>query len=352
MLDEQMWQAVQARDAAADGLFVLAVRTTGIYCRPTCPSRMPKRENVRFFPVPEAARQAGFRACKRCHPDDVAAPDPDLTRVREVCAYIESMLDGAEVRAPTLAEMAAHVGLSPHHLQRRFKRAMGVSPAQFADAVRLGRLKSGLKAGEDVTGALYEAGYGAPSRLYERAPGELGMTPASYARGGKGAEMRFAIAASPLDRLLVAATATGIAFLAFGDDDAALEAELRAEFPLAEIARDDAVLGAWVAAVVSLLEGAMPHAGLPLDVRATAFQRRVWTELMKIPAGATRTYSEIAQRLGKPGAQRAVGRACATNPVSLLIPCHRAIREDGGLGGYRWGLDRKQTLIAAERARV
>jgi AraC family transcriptional regulator of adaptative response/methylated-DNA-[protein]-cysteine methyltransferase len=347
-----MWQAVLDRDQAADGRFVLAVRTTGIYCRPTCPSRMPKRENVQFFAVPEAARQAGFRACKRCRPDDAEAPEPNLARVREVCAYIEHRLEDGECGPPTLAEMAGHVGLSPHHLQRRFKQLMGVSPAQYTDAVRLDRLKAGLKAGEDVTGALYGAGYGAPSRLYERAPGELGMTPASYARGGKGAAMRFAIVDSPLGRLLVAATATGISFLAFGDDDAALEAELRDEFPLAEIERDEEVLGAWTAAVLAHLEGAAPHVGLPLDVRATAFQRRVWSELLKIPVGATLTYSQIAGRLGKPKAQRAVGRACATNPVSLLIPCHRAIREDGGLGGYRWGLDRKQRLIESERARA
>ena len=211
-----------------------------------------------------------------------------------------------------------------------------------------GRLKSLLKAGDDVTGALYEAGYGAASRLYERAPGELGMTPASYARGGKGARMAFAIAASPLGQLLVAATERGIAFLALGDADAALEAELRAEFPQAEIHRDDVVLGDWVDQVIRHLEGDLPHLDLPLDVRATAFQRRVWAELLKIPAGTTRTYSEIAGRLGNPKAQRAVGRACATNPVSIAIPCHRAIREDGGLGGYRWGLERKRALLDAE----
>ncbi len=352
MTDDQMWQAVMARDNGAVGDFVYAVETTGIYCRPSCSSRRPRRQNVHFFPLPEIARQAGFRACKRCLPDTAPASDPELARIREICSFIEARLEDGLDGPPTLADIAEHVGISPHHLQRRFKRLLGVSPAQYADALRLGRLKSLLKAGDDVTGALYEAGYGAASRLYERAPGELGMTPASYARGGKGARMAFAIAASPLGQLLVAATERGIAFLALGDADAALEAELRAEFPQAEIHRDDVVLGDWVDQVIRHLEGDLPHLELPLDVRATAFQRRVWAELLKIPAGTTRTYSEIAGRLGNPKAQRAVGRACATNPVSIAIPCHRAIREDGGLGGYRWGLQRKRALLDAEEIRA
>jgi len=352
MTDDQMWQAVLGRDEAAAGNFVYAVETTGVYCRPGCASRRPKRENVRFFPIPEAARRAGFRACKRCRPDQAPAGEPDLARVREVCAFIERRLEDGVDGPPTLAEIAGHVGQSPHHLQRRFKRLMGVSPAQYADALRLGRLKQRLKAGDEVTGALYEAGYGASSRLYERAPAELGMTPASYARGGKGARMAFTVAASPLGRLLVAATERGVSFLALGDDERKLENELRAEFPEAEIRRDDAVLGDWVARVVGHLEGRLPHLDLPLDVRATAFQRRVWAELVRIPQGVTRSYGEIAARLGKPKARRAVGRACATNPVSIAIPCHRAVREDGGLGGYRWGLARKRALLEAEAARA
>jgi AraC family transcriptional regulator, regulatory protein of adaptative response / methylated-DNA-[protein]-cysteine methyltransferase len=352
MTDDQKWQAVLTRDGLAAGRFVYAVASTGVYCRPGCPSRRPRRDNVQFFSLPEQAAQAGYRACKRCHPERQAASDPELARVREVCTFIQERLEEGFDGPPTLEEIAARVGQSPHHLQRRFKRLMGVSPAQYADALRLGRLKGRLKAGDEVTGALYEAGYGASSRLYERAPAELGMTPASYARGGKGASIAFSTAASPLGRLLVAATARGIAFLALGDDDAGLESRLHDEFPEAEVRRDDAVLGSWLGQVLRHLEGELPHLALPLDVRATAFQRRVWAELVKIPAGATASYGEIAGRLGQPKAQRAVARACASNPVAVVVPCHRVVREDGGLGGYRWGLERKRHLLEAEAARA
>ena len=352
MTDDQMWQAVLTRDGQAAGRFVYAVATTGVYCRPGCPSRRPRRDNVHFFALPAQAARAGYRACKRCRPDAEAPSDPELARVREACAFILERLEEGCDGPPTLEEIAARVGQSPHHLQRRFKRLMGVSPAQYADALRLGRLKGRLKAGDEVTGALYEAGYGASSRLYERAPAELGMTPASYARGGKGARIAFAIAASPLGRLLVAATARGVSFLALGDDDEELEAKLRDEFPEAEVDRDDEVLGDWLGQVLRHLEGELPHLALPLDVRATAFQRRVWAELVRIPAGATASYGKIAGRLGRPKAQRAVARACASNPVAIVVPCHRVVREDGGLGGYRWGLERKRALLKTEAARA
>ena len=352
MRTEDMWQATQARDRRAAGTFIIAVKTTGIYCRPGCPSRTPKRENVDFYPTPEAARLAGFRACKRCDPDTAKPTDPHVETARRVCALIETALDEGLDGTPGLADLGAALGVSPHHLQKSFKRVMGLSPSGYADALRLARLKDRLKAGEAVTGAVYEAGYGASSRVYERAPGELGMTPASYAKGGAGAAMAFAVADSPLGLLLVAATTRGVAFIALGDDARALEAELRAEYPRATMRRDDAVLGAWTDAVVAHLSGRMPPLELPLDVRWTAFQRRVWEELTRIPAGETRSYSEIAQHLGLPKGQRAVGRACANNPVAIAIPCHRAIREDGGLGGYRWGLDRKRRLLAEERARA
>ena len=349
MTDQSRWQAVQGRDGAADGRFVYAVTSTGIYCRPTCASRRPLRRNVRFFDLPEAAEQEGFRACKRCRPTESPSPDITVQRVREICRFIDQELDQGADGSPSLAAIAAKVGGSPHHLQRTFKRLMGVTPAQYGDARRLARLRQGLKQGESVTNAMYDAGYGAASRLYERANGQLGMTPASYAKGGKGARIGYSITDSPLGRLMVAATTQGVCFLSLGDDGH-LIAELGREYPLADIVADEIVLGEWVRTVVAYLEGAIPHPNLPLDVQGTAFQRRVWRELMQIPAGMTRTYSEMAERIsGNPMARRAVARGCATNPVSLIIPCHRVIRGDGGLGGYRWGLDRKRALLAAER---
>ena len=352
MHTEDMWQATENRDKSTPGAFIIGVKTTGIYCRPGCPSRIPKRENVDFYATPEAARLAGFRACKRCDPDTSKPSNPHVETARRVCALIEAALDEGREGAPGLKALGEAVGVSPHHLQKSFKRVMGVSPAAYGDALRLARLKDRLRAGEEVTGAVYEAGYGASSRVYERAPGELGMTPATYAKGRAGAEMAFTVQPSVLGLVMVAATAKGVSFIALGDDAGALEAELAAEFPEAVIHRDDVVLGAWTDTVIAHLAGRMPHLELPLDVRFTAFQRRVWEELMRIPLGETRTYSEIAGRLGLARGQRAVGRACATNPVSIAIPCHRAIREDGGLGGYRWGLDRKRKLLAEEKARA
>lgn len=351
MTDQSRWQAVQGRDDAADGSFVYAVTSTGIYCRPTCAARRPLRRNVRFFDLPEAAEQEGFRPCKRCRPAESVSRDGQVRKVRHICRFIDAELEMGAEGSPSLAAIAEQVGGSPHHLQRTFKRLMGVTPAQYGDARRLLRLKAGLKQGESVTNALYDAGYGAASRLYERSNGQLGMTPASYAKGGRGGRMGYAITPSPLGRLLVAATEQGVCFLSLGEDEH-LIAELHREYPLAEIAADEIVLGEWVRTVVDYLEGAIPHPHLPLDVRGTAFQRRVWQELMQIPAGVTRTYSELAQTIsGKASARRAVARGCATNPVSLVIPCHRVIRGDGGLGGYRWGLERKRALIAAERKR-
>ncbi|MEQ9642578.1 MAG: methylated-DNA--[protein]-cysteine S-methyltransferase [Alphaproteobacteria bacterium] len=271
-----------------------------------------------------------------------------VATVRKICAFIEARLDDGLDGPPSLREIADHVGGSPHHLQRTFRKLMGVSPAEYADAERLKRLKSLLKDGDSVTGAMYEAGYGAASRLYERAPGQLGMTPATYAKGGKGARIGYTIVGSPLGKLLVAATERGICFISLGDTKTELRAALDREFPEAAIEADESVLPEWVDAVVGYLSGELPHLELPLDVRATAFQRRVWAELIRIPRGVTRSYSEIAEALGEPKARRAVARACATNPVPLLIPCHRVIRSDGELGGYRWGLQRKQALLETE----
>lgn len=277
------------------------------------------------------------------------AGERQIALVREACA----MIDGNEGERMTLAEIAGALDVSPWHLQRLFKRTMGVSPRDYHDARRSAAFREQLKQGESIAQATYGAGYGSSSRVYERAERLLGMTPASYAKGGKGAEIAYDVVASPLGRLLVAATAKGLCFLSLGNDDDALVAELEQEFPKAEsITRDRHSIAQSVAVVIDFLEGKTPNAELPLDVQATAFQRRVWQELIAIPCGETRSYSEIAENLGVPKGQRAVGRACATNPVSLVIPCHRALRENGELGGYRWGLDRKAVLLTKEAERA
>jgi AraC family transcriptional regulator, regulatory protein of adaptative response / methylated-DNA-[protein]-cysteine methyltransferase len=346
MHEENYWQAVLARDSRSNGTFVYAVRSTGIYCNPSCPSRRPQRDQVIFFPMPEAAEQAGFRPCRRCRPDETAKPESQVELVRSACRYIEQHLNST----PSLASLSAQVHLSPYHLQRVFKRIMGITPRQYAEACRLGRLKAQLKDGEPVTRALYDVGYGSSSSLYERAPFQLGMTPTTYRRGGPGMQINYTIVDCTLGRLLVAATAKGICAVSLGDNDTVLETALFSEYPAAEITRDgdEVGLSQWVNALMSYLKGQQPHIDLPLDVRATAFQWRVWQELQAIPYGSTRSYSQIAQALGRPSATRAVARACATNPVSLVIPCHRVVREDGTLGGYRWGLERKQQLLAQE----
>jgi AraC family transcriptional regulator, regulatory protein of adaptative response / methylated-DNA-[protein]-cysteine methyltransferase len=271
--------------------------------------------------------------------------DSHVELVGRTCRYIETHLESAL----TLAALGAQVGVSPFHLQRIFKQIVGITPRQYADACRLGVLKSRLKERRTVTMAMLEAGYGSSSRLYERASSQLGMTPSTYRRGGPATNIRFTVADCPLGRLLLAGTERGICAVYLGDDDDKLGAELRAEFPAAEVERDDAGLGGWVKEIVNHLQGRQPHLDLPLDVRATAFQWRVWQELLAIPYGSTRSYSDIARALGQPKAVRAVARACATNPASLVIPCHRVVREDGSLGGYRWGLDRKQALLDQEK---
>jgi AraC family transcriptional regulator of adaptative response/methylated-DNA-[protein]-cysteine methyltransferase len=344
------WRAVLARDAGMDGRFVFAVSSTGIYCRPSCPSRHPKRFRVRFFATPVEARAEGYRACKRCRPDQPGAAEPALAAVRRACAFLDRRAADAVEGVPALDEIARAAGLSPHHLHRQFKRLIGVTPRQYWDQRRLGRVKIGLARGEGVAAALYDAGYGSSSRLYEASNARLGMTPATYARGAKGQRIDYAIVTSPLGRLMVAATARGICFVALGADDRTLRDELAAEFPGADLAVDDGRLGTWVAAILRHLKGREPHLDLPVDVRATAFQRRVWDELARVPYGKTTTYAAIARRLGQPNAQRAVGSACGANPVALVVPCHRALRGDGSLGGYRWGLERKEKLIARERS--
>lgn len=341
------WQRVLARDSRSDGAFVYAVRSTGIYCRPSCASRRPRREQVVFFSLPTTAERAGFRPCRRCRPEQVKPLDPQVEMVRRACLD----LDAHPGETVTLATLAAHVGASPFHLQRTFKRVMGISPREYQDARRMERFKKELKENRNVTYALYEAGFGSSSRLYERAPSKLGMTPSTYRKGGIGVRIRYTVVASPLGRLLMAATDRGVCRVGMGDSDRLLENDLRKEFPAAEIIRDDSALRAWSNALLKHLGGWQPHLELPLDIQATAFQNRVWQTLQRIPLGSTRSYSEVARAVGKPHAARAVARACATNPVAILIPCHRVVESSGGLGGYHWGVKRKKGLIERERSR-
>ena len=337
------WRAVEARDARFYGAFVYGVRSTGVYCRPTCPSRRPRREQVLFFDRPEEAERAGFRACRRCRPKEAANG-----WLQRLCDYMEANLDGPL----TLKRLSEQVGLSPHHLQRSFKRAVGVTPRQYADGLRLASVKAGLRSGHNVTRALYDAGYGSSSRLYERSNSRLGMTPATYRQGGKNMRINYTIVDSPMGRLLVGATERGICAVSLGDSDRKLEAFLRTEYPKAEVRRDRNGLSRWVGAILKRLNGCERQLDLPVDVQATAFQWRVWEQLRAIPYGSTRSYSEVARAIGRPTAVRAVARACATNPISVVIPCHRVVREDGGLGGYRWGLERKRALLEQERQKA
>ena len=342
---ERRWRIVLARDRRYDGAFVYAVQSTGIYCRPSCPSRRPRRAHVAFFPGPEAAELAGFRPCRRCRPGEAAAAVPGVPLVRAVCRLIDAHPD----RPASLALLSAQAGVTSHRLLRTFRRVLGISPRQYRDARRLDRFKTELRARGRVSPALYEAGYGSTSRVYERAHAQLGMTPATYSRGAPGTRIAFAIVPCAFGRLLVATTARGICRISLGSGAKALAAGLRAEFPAAELRRDRSALAASVGALLRYLDGRPEPLDLPLDVRATAFQRRVWEALRRIPYGATRSYAEIARAIGAPSATRAVARACATNPVALVIPCHRVVRADGGLGGYRWGIARKRALLEQER---
>ena len=337
--------AVVAHDASMDGAFVYAVRSTGIYCRPSCPSRRPHPGQILLFVQPEAAERAGFRACRRCRPRD-ARRSPQAELVRRVCREIEA---GAE-DGVSLGSLADRTGRSAAYLQRTFRRAMGITPRQYADALRVARLKAELRKGKDVTTAMHEVAYGSSSRLYEKSDAQLGMTPATYRRGGRGMDISYTIAPCVLGRVLVAATDRGISAVYMGESDVKLVAALHLEYPQADVRRGSGEHAKWVRAVVQHLDGANPQLDLPTDVIATAFQRRVWEALRSIPLGETRTYSQVARSIGQPRAVRAVARACATNPTSIVVPCHRVVRTDGALGGYRWGLGRKKALLAQEKA--
>jgi len=346
-IDEARWNAVVARDRKQDGSFVYAVRTTGVYCKPSCASRQALRENVRFFADPEAAEAAGFRACKRCDPR--ATESASSRVIAKARAYLEAHVDAP----PALDTLAKEVGMSPSHLQRTFKREVGMSPRTYAAALRADRLKAHLRAGATVSRATFDAGYGASSRAYDAASEQLGMTPGAYRRGGKGVHIRYMTAPTALGRVLVAATERGVCAVTLGDDDAALEDALNSEYPQSTRTRvrgshGDERLRGWVAAVSAYLEGTAREIAVPLDVPGTPFQQRVWQALQRIPYGETRSYSEVAESIAAPAAVRAVAGACARNRVSLVIPCHRVVRGTGALGGYRWGLARKERLLARE----
>jgi AraC family transcriptional regulator of adaptative response/methylated-DNA-[protein]-cysteine methyltransferase len=351
-IDAHRWHAVVDRDKALDGVFVFGVSSTGIFCRPSCPARRPRRTNVSFFNDALEAEQAGYRACLRCRPKAVDG-NPQSAMIRAMCRYIEHHIEDRL----TLSLLSKEFRRSPFHLQRMFKSILGVSPKAYIDAVRLRQVKHNLQAGHDVTTALYAAGYSSSSRLYERTAAQLGMTPEKYRRGAVAAVVRYTISNSPLGRMLIAATDKGICSIQFAngfadndnDNDEQLQQGLMREFPFATRRRDDFALAEWRMNLTNLMEGRETDPSLPLDIRATAFQRQVWEALQKIPRGETRSYGAVAKEIGMPKATRAVARACAANPVAVAIPCHRVVREDGNLGGYRWGMERKQQLLAMEK---
>lgn len=330
------WAAFAARDRAHDGRFVVAVETTGIYCKPSCPARHPRRENVRFYADPAAARAAGFRACLRCKPDEVG-------RDRVAVARAVALIEAAE-ETIALDELAAAVGYAPHHFHRLFKRATGVTPAAYARGLKARAAAEALKEEANVTQAIYEAGYSAPSRFYEGGARRLGMTPSAWKRGGAGATIRWTVADTSLGPLLVAATDKGLCRVSFDEDEVAL----RQRFPKAEIVAGGAALATLAAKVVAQVESPERDQNLPLDVQGTAFQEAVWQVLRTIPPGETRTYAEIAAAAGSAGAVRAAGSACGANAVAVVIPCHRVQRSDGGIGGYAYGPDRKRALLRRE----
>jgi AraC family transcriptional regulator of adaptative response/methylated-DNA-[protein]-cysteine methyltransferase len=339
MPEETALAAFEARDRAMDGRFVVAVRTTRIYCKPSCPARRPRRENIELLRDGPQARAAGYRPCRRCRPDEVG-------RDREAVARAVRLIEQAEA-APTLEALAQAVGYAPHHFQRLFTRDVGISPAAYARALRAKRLGEALDEGGRITDAIYDAGYEAPSRAYADANARLGMSPSAWRKGGEGTVIRFAVAESSLGPLLVAATDKGLCRISFDEDEAAL----RRRFPKAEIVTGDTAFAALVEAVVALVDDPGRAVDLPVDVAGTAFQQAVWQALRAIPAGETRSYGEIAAAIGRPGAVRAAGTACGDNLLAVLIPCHRVRRGDGSLGGYAYGIARKEALLRRESAR-
>ncbi|OJW49964.1 MAG: bifunctional transcriptional activator/DNA repair enzyme protein Ada [Candidatus Accumulibacter sp. 66-26] len=343
--DDPRWAAVVARDPAADGSFVYSVRSTGVYCRPSCPSRRARPDNVEFHATPAAAQSAGFRPCQRCRPDLAPLAERQAARVAELCRYIEQ----AE-SAPTLDELAARGGMSVWHLHRVFKAVTGLTPRAYAAAHRAQRVRRELLNSATVSEAIYGAGYGSNGRFYEESAQVLGMTPGAYRAGGADAEIRFAIGQCALGAILVAQSARGVCAILLGDDPEALARDLQDRFPAAHLIGGDAAFEQVVARVVGFVEAPRIGLDLPLDVRGTAFQQRVWQALREIPPGSTASYGEIAERIGAPAAVRAVAGACAANALAVAIPCHRVVRSDGSLSGYRWGVERKRALLDREAA--
>ncbi len=349
MNDQQCWEALQARDTDQDGRFWYGVLTTGVYCRPSCRSRLPRRRNVRYFASTAEAQASGLRPCKRCRPDGMAAADQRTQKMHALCRYIESHAQDAL----TLEALGAQANLSPFHLQRQFRAVIGVTPRQYVEACRLRVLRGELKAGETVTQAIHEAGFGSGSRLYEKVSTRLGMTPGQYRARGAGTQISYASAPSALGLVMMGATDRGLCFVQFGASEAELIEMLRAEYPAAQIAAMAETMRSeferWMQALSAHLAGAPDAPALPLDLRGTALQMKVWAYLQQIPSGELRSYSEVAEAIGAPRAVRAVASACARNRVGVLVPCHRVIRGDGSMGGYKWGLERKRALIDAER---
>ncbi|HXI98894.1 MAG TPA: bifunctional DNA-binding transcriptional regulator/O6-methylguanine-DNA methyltransferase Ada [Gemmatimonadaceae bacterium] len=344
------WESVLQRDASADDRFLYAVTTTGIYCRPSCPSRRPKRDNVAFFSSAAAAEEAGFRACQRCRPNRAKTPNRAIERARE---YIDTHIADLGEERITLELLGEQSGLSPYHLQRKFKEIVGLTPAQYVRARKSELLKGELKRGETVSRATFGAGYGSSSRVYGDSDKRLGMTPATYRRGGAGAHIEYVTARTSLGILLVGATDRGVCAVTLGNDVKSLEGALELEYPAAtrtHVSHPSSSLRAWVADIIEVVDSDRVRLDIPFDIQASAFQWKVWRELQKIPFGETRSYGEIANAIGAPKAVRAVASACANNRAAVIIPCHRVVRQNGELGGYRWGLERKQRLIEKERA--
>jgi AraC family transcriptional regulator of adaptative response/methylated-DNA-[protein]-cysteine methyltransferase len=341
--DEERWAAVRRRDRQADGIFYYSVSTTGVYCRPSCAARLARRENVRFHASPEAAERAGFRPCKRCRPNEPALAEQRAAAVAKACRLIE-----AAEEMPSLDALAEAAGMSRFHFHRVFKAVTGITPKAYAAAHRARRVRDELVRSETVTEAIYGAGFNSNGRFYATSAGMLGMTPTSFRSGGSGASIRFALGQCSLGSILVAATEKGICAISLGDDPDALLRDLQDRFPKARLIGGDAEFERMVAKVVGFVEAPAVGLDLPLDLRGTAFQQRVWQALREIPAGATVSYAEIAGRIGAPKAVRAVAQACASNAIAVAIPCHRVVRNDGALSGYRWGVERKRALLERE----
>lgn len=349
--EEKYWKAVLAKDKAQDGQFYYGVVSTGVYCRPSCPARTPLRKNIRFYETRAQAEQDGLRACLRCRPASITGADSNRIRIRRLCEYIRANCQSGESLA--LEDLSLQVGLSPFHLQRTFKAMIGLTPKQYVEACRVEALKGGLRTGNSITDAIYEAGFGSSSRVYERVDTRLGMTPGEYRAGGKGVSISYVSVASPLGVMMMGATDRGLCFLQFGESQNELLQALRAEYPEAQLEAMKTPYSdqfdAWMKSLLRYLRRETIRIDVPVDVRGTAFQLKVWNYLQSIPVGQVQSYSEIAAALGNPNGSRAVARACAANRVAIVIPCHRVIRGNGELGGYRWGADRKRVLIDLER---